>query len=280
MPIAEQDQRVLEALATARNEHQELSSLLGFYRDIYQVQFQAKANAPQPQVRDGEAMRWRLESGMPQLTLDQLGLEAEPFAELVGQISEILVRYNPAWQDETTARAPEELLVLAQEVFDTWDTLTAPSIGFESEAGSESQSNDLTTFGVGFALAPFLQRASDAILPCLDLGRWARGDCPICGGRPNFALLDAESGARSLMCARCDSLWPFSRILCPFCTSEERPMYYPSEDGLHRLYVCSGCTSYLKVVDLRKARRVVQPVVERLLTIGMDLAANQEGYNG
>ena len=35
MPIAEQDQRVLEALATARNEHQELSSLLGFYRDIY-----------------------------------------------------------------------------------------------------------------------------------------------------------------------------------------------------------------------------------------------------
>jgi FdhE protein len=280
MPIDTQDQRVLEALATARAEHGELSGLLGFYRDLCQVQYQAKADAPEPQVGDGEAMRWRLESGLPQLNFDRLGLEAEPFAALVAQISEVLVTHNPGWQVGVADRAPEELMALAKEVFDTWDTLTAPGIGFDPEDGSESQLDALAALAVGFALAPFLQRASDVILPRLDVGRWARGICPICGGRPNFALLDAESGARTLMCSRCDSRWPFSRILCPFCSSEERPIYYPSEDGLHRLYICSACRSYLKVADLRKARRVVHPAVERLLTVGMDLTATQEGYGG
>jgi formate dehydrogenase maturation protein FdhE len=47
---------------------------------------------------------------------------------------------------------------------------------------------------------------------------------------------------------------------------------------MHRLYVCPACREYLKTVDLRKARRVVQPMVERLLTVGMDLAARDEGF--
>jgi formate dehydrogenase maturation protein FdhE len=55
-------------------------------------------------------------------------------------------------------------------------------------------------------------------------------------------------------------------------------MYYASDDELHRLYVCPSCNHYVKTVDLRKARRVIQPMVERLLTVGMDLAAQQEGY--
>jgi uncharacterized protein YbaR (Trm112 family) len=244
------------------------------------VQFQAKADAPRPQVRDEAAICWRFEGGIPQLTLDQLRLEANPFARLVGQISGILVFHNRGWQGEVVDRAPEELIALAQEVFDTWDSLTAPGIDSEPKVAEESHSGHLTALAVAFALAPYLQRASDAILPRLDLGGWRRGNCPICGGRPNFALLDAESGARSLMCSRCDSLWPFSRIVCPFCTGEDRPMYYSSEHGVHRLYVCSRCKSYLKAVDLRKVRRVVNPLVERLVTIGMDLAAHEEGYRG
>jgi formate dehydrogenase maturation protein FdhE len=65
---------------------------------------------------------------------------------------------------------------------------------------------------------------------------------------------------------------------CPFCTTEERAAYYPSDDGMHRLYVCSSCGHYLKTVDMRKAQYAVQPMVERLLTVGMDLAAREEGY--
>jgi FdhE protein len=280
MPVDERDQRVLEALAAARAEHQELSSLLRFYQDLYQVQFRAKAEVPQLSIGAEETVSQRLESGVPQLTLEQLDLEAGSFGKLVGEIREILICHNPGWRVEAMDRAPEELVRLAGEVFDTWDTLTEPCAGAELEVGDEFHSDRLTALAVAFALAPFLQRVSDTILPRLDLGRWARGVCPICGGRPNFSLLDTESGARSLMCSRCDSLWPFSRILCPFCMSEERPVYYLSEHGLHRLYVCSACKNYLKAADLRKARRAVHPVVERLLTVNMDLAATREGFAG
>jgi len=43
------------------------------------------------------------------------------------------------------------------------------------------------------------------------------------------------------------------------------------------LYTCPDCKRYLKTVDLRELHREVVPVVERLVTVGMDLAAQQEG---
>ena len=62
MAISDQDRRVLRALAGAREKHEELSELLVFYYDLYQVQFEAKADLPEPEVRDELAMRWRLVS--------------------------------------------------------------------------------------------------------------------------------------------------------------------------------------------------------------------------
>jgi formate dehydrogenase maturation protein FdhE len=67
---------------------------------------------------------------------------------------------------------------------------------------------------------------------------------------------------------------------CPFCDSTDEQHYHPSDDGIHRLYVCPVCNRYLKTIDLRQTARPVQPIVERLLTVGMDLAAHEEGYGG
>ncbi len=280
MAIDDKDQRVLNALTAARDRHEELADLLDFYHDLYEMQFRAKAELPEPEVRDDLAMDWRLEGGIPQLTFDQLGLEPEPFVQLVAQVTDVLLRHNPGWRVEREDRRPEELTALAQEVFETWDTLTAPRPANDGDKDDEPLPDHVTVLAVGFALAPYLQRASEVIIPRLDLIVWTQGYCPICGGRPNFALLEEQSGARKLMCSRCASLWPYSRIGCPFCATEERPIYYPSEDGLHRLYVCQACKRYLKAVDLREARRAVHPMVERLLTVGMDLSARQEGLEG
>ncbi len=59
------------------------------------MQFQAKAELPNPEMRDDLAMRWRLEGGIPQLTFDQLGLEPETFAELVARIADVLLPPQP-----------------------------------------------------------------------------------------------------------------------------------------------------------------------------------------
>lgn len=280
MAVSEADNRVLHALVAAREEHPELAGLLEFYSELYEVAFQAKAEVSQPEVRDDLAMRWRLEGGIPQLAFSQLGLEEGPFSVLVHEIGEVLLRYNPGWDFDWDAWAPDRLLGLAREVFETWDTLTSPKP--EAEEGEEErlQPGHATALAVGFALAPHLQRAVEEIGPLLDLSLWTHGHCPICGGAPNLGLLDAEDGARKLLCSRCNFQWGYPRLGCPLCGTSEKQTYYPSEDGFYRLYVCPQCGRYVKTVDLREARREVVPVVERLLTVGMDLAAQEEGFGG
>ena len=277
MAIREPDLAVLRALTEAREKHQELAELLDFYHDLYEVQFEAKAVLPEPQTRDDLATHWRLEGGIPQLSFDQLVLEEDFFAGLVARVGDVLIRHNPAWEGMISEGSVQELVALAKPVFETWDTLTSPKPGFE-RPGSIGAADQPRGMAVGFALAPYLQRASEVILPNLDLTLWSHGHCPVCGGRPNFALLEEERGARRLMCSRCNSLWPYVRVGCPFCESKEKQVYYPSEDGVYRLYVCPSCNDYLKTMDLRGVFREVHPVVERLLTVGMDLAAKQEGY--
>jgi formate dehydrogenase accessory protein FdhE len=277
MTISDQDLQVLHTLAGAIEQHQELAQLLEFYRDLYQVQFEAKAQLPAPALRNERAVSWRLEGGIPQLTFDQLAIDPASFAQLVASIVEVLLRHNPAWQFQYQEVEPPELVAMAREVFENWETLTAPKaaagIGLE-----DSWTGQPLALAVGFALAPYLQRASEVILPQLALSQWSQDHCPVCGGRPNLALFESEQGARQLVCSRCNCLWRYPRVGCPFCGSKEKQFYYPSEDGVYRLYVCPACNRYLKTMDLRGVYREVNPVVERLLTVGMDLAAAQEGY--
>ncbi|MFN2290332.1 MAG: formate dehydrogenase accessory protein FdhE [Anaerolineae bacterium] len=277
MAMSERDREVLQVLSAARKEHKELADLLDFYGELYQVQFKAKTRIPEPELRDEMAVLWRLDGGIPQLTFDQLAIESQRFVELVMEIREVLVRHNPSWELEDIDQGAEQLLALARHVFETWDTLTSPRAGAGSgEQGTQQVPPSALT--VGFALAPYLQKAAEVILPRLDLERWVQGYCPVCGGRPNFSLLEAKRGARQLMCSRCNSIWHYSRVGCPFCKSKEKQTYYTSEHGIYRLYVCPDCNRYLKTIDLRELERKVEPVVERLLTVGMDLAAQQEGY--
>ena len=277
MALDSRDLEILRALTEAREQHEELSELLDFYHDLFKVQFEAKADLVGPDLRDAVAAAWRVDGGIPQLTFDRLGLQVEPFAQLVEKVVGVLRRHNPGWGSVLDEHSADELMLLARDVFETWDTLTSPPSQGKGAEG-DAMAGPPLALAVGFALAPYLQRAAEVILPHLDLVGWGQGHCPICGGRPNFSILEEERGARQLMCSRCNALWPYPRVGCPYCGSRERQTYYPNEDGTYRLYVCPDCNRYLKTMDLRGVFRKVHPEVERLLTVGMDLAARQEGF--
>jgi FdhE protein len=128
---------------------------------------------------------------------------------------------------------------------------------------------------------PYLEWASERIMPHLTGVNWRKNRCPVCNGEPNFAYLDRDDGVRWLICSRCRAEWRYKRLVCPFCENDDpaKLKYYPAgEKKNYRLYVCDVCTRYLKAVDLRKAGENTLLLAEPVLTWSLDLAAREEGY--
>jgi FdhE protein len=110
------------------------------------------------------------------------------------------------------------------------------------------------------------------------------GECPFCGGAPWIAARRSESDAdgarRVLGCALCGEEWPFGRIRCP-CCFEEDPTKLPSFRSetypTVRIEACETCRRYVKSIDLTADARAI-PEVDDLVSLGMDLWAQEQGY--
>ncbi len=153
--------------------------------------------------------------------------------------------------------------------------------GHSGSAESIGLDGTLLDFVLNNTLHPFLRAQAAALEPWFDEGLWFRGYCPACGGQPDLAVFERGTGARSLLCSRCDTEWAFKRLACPFCGNEDPSQlsYYPTKDKRYRLDVCEVCKGYLKTLDCREDWSQVSLPAERVLTVGLDLAAASEGYH-
>lgn len=277
MPTS-QSHEVLGALAAEEAERPDLAELLAFYRDLYALQIAAAQELPALEQPDVGLVRRRAAAGLPQVDFEELGLTPDPFRALVEQMLEVLARHRAGPERPPPVGPGRELVQRARLLFETRPTLTATNASANSEPGPEPCFDPAIDQAIAFALGAHLQHAAQSILPRLGGSSWGRPTCPICGGEPNLALLEAERGARRLVCSRCDSVWDYTRVGCPFCQSQERQTYFLGQGALYRLYTCPTCKRYLKTVDLRETGRHVEPAVERLLSVHMDLVARREGY--
>lgn len=130
------------------------------------------------------------------------------------------------------------------------------------------------------AFHPILVRYSERLSPLVNQDSWRQRICPICGGKPDFSFLDRETGARWLICSRCDADWLFFRLECPFCGNQDQNSlgYLTDEKELYRLYICEQCRTYIKAIDLRRAEGDVLFPLERILTLDLDRQASEAGY--
>jgi FdhE protein len=266
-------QTVSEALAEAARREPDLAPYYEFHRTLLELQEKAKGEiAAMLEMADEEALRARVLQGLPLISFAQLPIEAERFAKLISTVAQLLVEYDSELAEQAVPDSPAEWLALAQQRFEGKQGA--------GERGEKPEEVSLAQMAVDLALKPYLEWAAGQVLPYVDLARWRRSYCPVCGSAPDFATLDAEVGARYLVCSRCNSRWPYRRLGCPFCetTDHAKIVYYPSEDGVYRLYVCQECQRYLKTMDLREVGRAVLLPVERVTTVAMDAAARQEGY--
>jgi FdhE protein len=151
-----------------------------------------------------------------------------------------------------------------------------------SGGASDGLVDPLLAFVLNHALHPFLRKIAQTCASFVDYSIWYRPYCPICGGSPDFAALEKESGARRLLCSRCDFEWTFWRGICPFCGCDDPTQYKYSitADQVYRVYQCDRCRRYLKTLDLRQMTEERWLPVERILTLALDLAAQQAGYVG
>ena len=273
MTSKDRDQLILQRLAEAEAKNPDLRDYYAFHQRLFRLLGETRTSiAGTLELVDQEALDARTLQGRPLLSFDQLPIDAEGFAALATTLAATLADYEPALVEDPMPTDTVEWISLAENRFKERQAEV-------TEVAAETMVN-LAQLATDHALRPYLEWAAEQVLPHVNQERWKQGYCPVCGGAPDLALLEEESGARHLVCSRCNSQWLYRRLGCPFCdtTDHTKISYYPSDDELYRLYVCKTCRRYLKTVDLRLARRRVLVEVERITTIDMDAAARQEGY--
>ncbi len=134
-----------------------------------------------------------------------------------------------------------------------------------------------------FVLEIPLKTALEGVAASLDpkaFDGWAHGYCPVCGGRPGMDELAGEEGRRYLSCSGCSFQWPYKRIKCPYCGTEDAAAlsYFTAGGGPTRVGVCRACSRYIKTRDSRAGGAGVPLEVEDLATLHLDLMAAKEGF--
>ncbi len=271
MELSKQEQRLLSQIQEAKGRHEDLAEILNFYEKLFHAQFifksRLRAGPWGKFLEEKQIQPAHVADGTPQITFDDLRMEEAPFFPFYQTMMELLRPYSGDPQGLEECPAPERILQYAREILERRTSL----VGLEP-------SMELARTASGLVLAPFLQLAGECLMPRIDLKEWAYGHCPVCGGKPCLAALQAESGARTLLCCRCSGEWGFRRTGCPFCMGNDPQTYYPSADGKYRLYVCEACQGYLKTVVVLGEGSEVSLPVEAIVTVSMDIAAQQEGY--
>ena len=272
--------KILHLLNEWQRSEGSLPEYLRFYKCLLDVQteMEARVFAPQLTLSQAEAAE-RLKQGIPLLEWETLSLDWPALQELFPKVAAVAGEfYKVTSGDVEGLRGIASEVSLLQEVTRCW----YDDESLSSLAATYSVNQELLAAVVHSTIKPFLSSRSEALLGLVEQEQWRRGYCPVCGGKPDFAFLDKERGARWLLCSRCDAQWLFQRLQCPYCDSQNQDAlaYYTDDSGLYRLYVCQQCRSYLKAVDLRQTEVEVLLPLERVMTVDMDRQGREKRYRG
>ena len=135
-------------------------------------------------------------------------------------------------------------------------------------------------FLIHTSIQPSINANVERLKSQVDLKKWLRGYCPICGYPPLMSELKGE-GQRSYICSFCGFHWPGERLKCPFCENRDHSkLHYFAEEGrdAYRVELCDNCRQYIKTVDSRKMAYQPDLVLEDIVTMHLDILASEKGY--
>jgi FdhE protein len=112
---------------------------------------------------------------------------------------------------------------------------------------------------------------------------YSASSCPLCGSKPQLAVLrpEGDGGKRHLACSLCLVEWEYRRIVCPVCDEVDYaklPRYTVEEPIAVRVEACDTCKNYQKSFDMTVDGLMV-PEVDEMATVALDVWAAGQGYH-
>ncbi|MEW6171697.1 MAG: formate dehydrogenase accessory protein FdhE [Bacillota bacterium] len=207
-------------------------------------------------------------------------IDREQFVIVAGQVFELLARYLPQMAEDINS-----LQANLPENSSDRKALIEALLNRSGEAVSFLKNKtvippDVFGFAFSHVLRLYLSEYSRRLQEELELDTWGRGNCPVCGSRPNFAKIDA-TGRRYLFCGLCGTEWRFMRVVCPFCGNMaiEELNFYAVQGDPHRIDVCHRCKGYVKTIDMRGIQDTNPSLFwEDIKTVPLDMTIMQLGF--
>ncbi len=248
--------------------------------------------APFPLTR-GEA-RARMAKGLPLLPGLDLELDTRAAGGLLLGLARALELSRPvgrrrtgAWPaDGLEARASAIRLALEEGSLAAGALLPLVAAGEEEAAAAEARRKCLDP-GLLWTLAenalkPALRGWHRQVAPMVEGIQWRRGVCFACGAVAILGELQTNALVKHLRCGRCGADWPFPRLRCLYCGSEDHASQIMiHEEGRHRtrrVEACDACRGYLKVIAAFDPTPPEMLAVEDLATLHLDGIAREHGY--
>lgn len=262
-----------------KKEKPELTEIVDFYTSIFKMQEKAYSDCkPDTTHYNTDNGKNRNGKGLPFLTKEDILVHERKIKDLMINISKTIRKKKKQAIPEET-----DFAQLAAGYKDLLEGLLENTLILEKKATELNMEYQLFYFFINAVFSPFISKYAAKYREHIDFNKWLRGYCPVCGGKSLISKLDEETGRKWLLCSLCFTEWPFKRLACSFCDNEDQEtlrFFYDEYDEAHRVDICDKCKGYMKTIDLRKLGREVNPFVENLSTLELDIVAEKEGFRG
>jgi FdhE protein len=273
--------RIKKAVSAVKAERPAYAEILAFYENIFLAQEDTKGHIDiEPIQVPKDLLSVKLKERLPLINRADFAVDVKASEALLRKICQLAAKTN-----KVLAKA-------SSKVVDALNKGTLEASGLFSKILSEDDTyfdgvaqeleidRNVFVFFAYSSITPSVCLCAEQLATYLDKDTpWKRGYCPICGSLPALSILRGE-GERSLICSFCSHEWQAPRIYCPFCDNMDQKRlhyFFSEEEKKYRVYVCDKCHKYIKTVDTRKTDRPVDPLVEQISTLHLDILAQEQG---
>ena len=124
------------------------------------------------------------------------------------------------------------------------------------------------------------ERLHETLIAFLRTLEWEYTHCPVCGAPPVIGQA-VSNDRRRYYCFFCSFHWESSKMAgCPSCGETDPELFnllYKHPNEHQGILACEACRTYLKMVDQKAGPNLLNPDIQEVLGLHLDMAAGELG---